>query len=73
MPLMPISRKLWMKAVQEGSKLKMNQYIVYYQDGGTEYVDAYSYTKHGTTYVFDLGHGNFKNCNEVKMVEIIND
>ena len=66
-----VSKQTWQQVIREGRKSIMNQYVVYYQDGGTEYVDAYSYTQHRTTFVFDLGHGNFKYCYDVESVEIL--
>ena len=46
----------------------MKQYQVIYADKSSEYIDAYGYTRHGKTYVFDLGHGAQRTVSNVVAV-----
>ena len=49
----------------------MKQYVVYYSDGGTEYIEAYSCTfKHGVA-EFDEGNRHKRVIRNVRSVEVV--
>ena len=49
----------------------MNQYNVIYRDKSTELVEAYDYKWDGRNALFDLGHGETKLCQDVRIVEVL--
>lgn len=48
----------------------MRTYIIYFNDGSTDYCDAYSYKLKNGRATFDTGHGNTYVCSDVKRVEL---